>query len=139
MREIPDALDFTALPEEAINGRAVLVWSFRPRPGYNAKTMGGRVYEGVSGKIWIDREERQLVKLEAEVTRDVTIGGFLAKIEKGTRFDLAQIRVEPSCWLPSHQLIRYGARILLVKGIHKYVDTHYRDWRRTGEPTWNGN
>jgi hypothetical protein len=139
LREFPHALIFAAQPDEQINGRTAMVWSFKPKPGYRARTMGGRVYEGVTGKIWLDRDERQLVKLDAEVTRDVTVGGFLAKIEKGTRFELTQSRVDAGCWLPSHQLIRYSARILMVKGIHRSVDTHYRDWRKAAEPLWSGN
>lgn len=139
LREFPHTLVFTALPDEQINGRPAMVWAFQPKPGYKAKTMGGRVYEGVTGKIWLDREERQLAKLQAEVTRDVTIGGFLAKIEKGTRFELAQTRVEPGCWLPVRQVVHYAARILLVKGVHKSIDTSYLQWRRSPEPVWTGN
>lgn len=139
LREFPHALIFTALPDEQINGRVAMVWSFGPKPGYKAKSMGGRVYEGVTGKIWLDREERQLARLEAEVVRDVTVGGFLAKIEKGTRFELTQTRVEPGCWLPSHQLVRYSAQILLVKGIHRSLNTRYREWRRNSEAVWSGN
>jgi len=138
LREFPDALIFTALPGERINGREAMVWSFRPKPGYKAKTMGGRVYEAVTGKIWLDKAERQLARIEAEVTRDVGIGGFLAKIEKGTRFELSQTRIEPGCWLPSHQFIRYSAHIVLVKGIHRSVDTHYHQWRRANETIWTG-
>ncbi|HNY40339.1 MAG TPA: hypothetical protein PKJ41_08085 [Bryobacteraceae bacterium] len=139
LREFPNALAFTALPDEVVNGRMAMVWSFNPKPGYKAKTMGGRIYEGVTGRIWLDREERQLVRLDAEVTKEVTIGGFLAKIEKGTRFELTQTRMESGCWLPSHQLVNYGARILMVKGIHRSVDTHYRQWRRSAGPIWSGN
>ncbi len=139
LREFPHALVFTALPDERINGRTAMVWSFKPKPGYKAQSLGGRVYQGVIGKIWLDREERQLARLEAEVVRDVTVGGFLAKIEKGTRFELTQMRVEPGCWLPSHQLVRYSANIMLVKGIHRSLNTRYRDWRRSGEPLWTGN
>lgn len=139
LREFPHALVFTPMPDEQINGRVAMVWSFKPKPGYKAKSLGGRVYEGVVGKIWLDREERQLARLDAEVVRDVTVGGFLAKIEKGTRFELTQTRVEAGCWLPSHQLVRYSAQILLVKGIHRSLNTRYRDWRRSREPIWSGN
>lgn len=139
LKEFPHALLFSALPDETLGGRKAMVWSFKPKPGYKAKTMGGRVYEGVVGKIWLDKEERQLMRLEAEVVRDVTIGGFLARIEKGTRFELSQAKVEPGCWLPVTQSIRYGARILLVKGIHKAIDTQYRDWKRSPGPVWSGN
>jgi hypothetical protein len=139
LREFPHALVFTALPDESVDGRTAMVWSFKPKPGYKARSMGGRVYEGVTGRIWLDRDERQLMRLEAEVVKDVTVGGFLAKIEKGARFELAQTRVEAGCWLPSHQLIRYGARILMVKGIHRSINTRYRGWSRSPEPVWSGN
>lgn len=139
LKEFPHALVFTALPDETLGGRAAQVWAFKPKPGYKAQSMGGRVYEGVEGKLWLDKEERQLMRLEAEVVRDVTVGGIVAKIEKGTRFSLSQARVEPGCWLPVHQSIRYGARILIVKGVHKAIETRYREWRRSVEPVWSGN
>lgn len=139
LKEFPHALVFSALPDETLDGRKAMVWAFKPKPGYKAKSMGGRVYEGVVGKLWLDKEERQLMRLEAEVVRDVTVGGFLAKIEKGTKFELSQARVEPGCWLPVRQFIRYGARILVVKGVHKAIDTRYREWRRSPEPVWSGN
>ncbi|MBA3973048.1 MAG: hypothetical protein C0504_02380 [Candidatus Solibacter sp.] len=139
LKEFPHALVFSALPDEALDGRPAMVWAFKPKPGYKARSMGGRAYEGVVGKLWLDKEERQLMRLEAEVVRDVTVGGFLAKIEKGTKFELSQARVEPGCWLPVKQSIRYGARILMVKGIHRAIDTRYREWRRSPEPPWSGN
>lgn len=139
LKEFPYALEFSALPDETLDGRKAMVWAFKPKPGYKAKSLGGRVYEGVVGKLWLDQEERQLMRLEAEVVRDVTVGGFLAKVEKGTRFSLSQARVEQGCWLPVNQSIRYGARILMVKGVHKAIDTRYRDWRRNPEPLWSGN
>jgi hypothetical protein len=139
LKEFPHALVFSALPDETMDGRKAMVWGFKPNPGYKAKSMGGRVYEGVVGKLWLDKEERQLMRLEAEVVRDVTVGGFLAKIEKGTKFELSQARVEAGCWLPVKQSIRYGARILMVKGVHKAIDTRYREWRRSPEPVWSGN
>lgn len=139
LKEFPHALVFSALPDETLDGRKAMVWAFKPKPGYKAKSMGGRVYEGVVGKLWLDKEERQLMRLEAEVVRDVTVGGFLAKIEKGTKFELSQARVEAGCWLPVKQSIRYGARILMVKGVHKAIETRYTQWRRSPEPVWSGN
>jgi hypothetical protein len=138
LNEFPHALVFAPLPEETLNGRPALVWSFKPKPGYKPKSMGGRVFEGVTGRIWLDRDELQLARLEAEVFKDVTVGGFLAKVEKGTRFELAQAKVEPGCWLPVRQSIRYGARILLVKNIHRSVDTRYSEWRRGAAATKPG-
>jgi len=138
LREFPDALNFKPLPPETVNGRQALGWSFEPRPGYKPKQMAGRVYEGVRGTVWLDRDELHLVRMDAEVFRDVSVGGFLAKIEKGTRFALAQIRVEPGVWLPEWQLVRFDVRVLLVKNMHKRIESRYRDWKRYTGEVWRG-
>ena len=45
---------------------------------------------GMEGKLWIDKQTFQWVKVEATVIRPVSIGGFLAEVEPGTHFELVE-------------------------------------------------
>lgn len=130
LREFPEALDFRRLPDETVEGRAALVYSFSPRPGYKPASMQGSIYRKVRGRIWIDRDEGHFIRLEGEVFDDVSIGGLLAKIGKGTRFHIAQARLDNGVWLPSRQLIRVDARVMLVKNLHREMESTYSGWRR---------
>jgi hypothetical protein len=42
----------------------------------------------MQGKLWIDKDSFQWVKVEAQVMHPVSIEGFLAKVEPGTHFEL---------------------------------------------------
>jgi hypothetical protein len=130
LREFPEALVFQPLPGEVVDERPALVFAFSPRPGYSPRTMQGNVYRKVRGRIWIDREEGQFIRMEGEVFDDVSVGGFLAKIEKGTRFDFRQARLGAGQWFLAKQVVRVDARVLLVKSVHRQVESEYSGWRR---------
>jgi hypothetical protein len=136
LRDFPEALDFRPAPSEQVAGRAALVYDFSPRKGYRAPNMQARVFEKVRGRIWIDREERHLVRMDAEVFDTVTVGGILAKVEKGTRFRLEQQRLEAGEWFSHFQQIRFDVRVLLVKRIHRQVETSYSEIRPYRGPLW---
>jgi hypothetical protein len=138
LREFAQALDFAPAGVEMREGRATKVLSFTPRPGYKPKAMEGRVYEGVRGRIWIDEGEQQLVRLEAEIFKKVTVGGFLAKVELGTKFELDQIRVEPGVWAARRHMVKFDITLLLMKQIHNQVESQFRDYGRYTGPVFAG-
>jgi len=138
LKEFPDALEFKAAGMEKHNGRDTLVFDFTPRPNYKSPNMKAKVFEKVRGKIWIDKADEQMVRLQAEVFDNVAFGGFLAKLEKGTRFDMEQMRIEGNRWVPKQHLVRFDVRILLLKSIHRQMESHYMDYRRYTGPVWSG-
>ncbi len=135
--ELPDALEFRRRPLEMRNGRATLVFDFEPRPGYSPKTREAHVYEGARGTLWVDQADGQLVSLKAETFRDVTMGLFLASVERGSRIDVNQVRLESGAWVPLNQTVRYAARILF-KHLRRQVETEYRDYQPYSGPIWHG-
>lgn len=75
--------------------------------------------------MWIDTKEFQWVKVEAEAIRPVSIEGFLARVEPGTRFELEKAPVAPGVWLPKHFSMLSRARIMLVIPLKKQEDLTY--------------
>lgn len=129
VREFPEALNYRLTGEETVAGRTALVLEASPRPGYQPKNMRGRIFEKIRGKVWLDREEGELVKTDAETFDAVTIAlGLLGKVDKGTRFRMERRRLAPGLWAPVEQVIRFGARVLLVKSFHNEITTRYADW-----------
>src|SRR5579863_10092225 len=63
-KELPDAYDFRLLGETAIDGRAVWEISAAPRPAYHGVYQG--IFHSVEGKLWIDKEDSNWVRVEAD-------------------------------------------------------------------------
>ena len=60
---------------------------------------------------------------------DVPFGGFLAKVDKGTRLLMEQVRVDGEVWLPKRIEGRISARVLIMR-FGQIFDYTYRDYRR---------
>ena len=132
MDELVKAFDFTLTGEDQINGHQVYVLTAKPRPGYNPPNMEAQVLTGMEGKLWIDKASYHWVKVEAEVIRPVSIEGFLARVEPGTRFELEKEPVSDSIWEPSHFAMRSRAKILMVFAHNGQADETYFDYAKNG-------
>jgi hypothetical protein len=131
LKEVPEALNFQLVGREQVNARTAGVLTCEPRPGYSAKARRARVFEKMRGRMWIDEQDRELAKAEAETFDRVNVGfGILGRIEKGTRIELLRRRVDSGAWLLESQLIKFGARILLFKWHAQEVHTILSDWKR---------
>jgi len=112
MQELTRAMDFTLLGERRIGGYGVYLLQATPRPGYRPPTIETEALTGMRGKLWIDEETYQWVKVEAQVVRPVSIAGFLASVLPGTRFEVEMQPVNGGIWLPAHFAMKSKARIL---------------------------
>jgi len=52
--------------------------------------------------LWIDTKTLQWVKVEAHVVRPVAIEGFLARVERGTYFELEKAPLSDGTWQFEH-------------------------------------
>ena len=128
--EIADAYNFTLEGIEKVNGRDTYKISAEPRPGYEPKSRFARFLPKFHFQVWIDTQDRQWAKIEAEALGDVSYGLFLVRIHKDSHFSLEQTRVNDEVWLPQHVHGRIDARILLFKGLNQELDFTYRDYKK---------
>jgi hypothetical protein len=128
--ELVKAFDFKLLGEQRLNGYDVYVLQAKPRPSYQPPDMETRVLTGMQGQLWIDKNTFQWVKVEAQVTRPVSIAGFLARVEPGTRFELDKTPVSADVWLPRHFSMRSRAKILFLFHRHGQEDDTYFDYHK---------
>jgi hypothetical protein len=130
LQEFPEALDYRAAGEELRGGRTLLIFEFQPRPGYKPRNMRARVFEKMRGKLWIDKTEKELARVEAEMFDDVNIGlGLFGRIARGTQFALSRRRLGERVWLVDWQRFRFDARILLVKSIRRQEINQFEGFR----------
>lgn len=112
LQQMMKAMDYRLAGEDTVNGRRCFVLEGTPRPGYRPISRNTKVLKGMRGKMWIDEQQYQWVKVEAEVFRPVAFGLFIAKVEPGTKFTLEQAPVRGGLWLPSHFSMQVRAQVL---------------------------
>jgi hypothetical protein len=104
------AFNFTRLGETTMHGHQVYFLKASPRPGYQPPNMEAQALTGMQGKLWMDKETFQWVRVEAQVVRPVSIEGCLAQVEPGTRFELEKTAVAPPFGSPRTFQCRRGPR-----------------------------
>lgn len=111
LEQMTKALDFQVVGEKKVGVNNVCVLKATPRPGYVPTSREAKVLTGMEGTLWIDIKTSQWVKVEANVIHPVSIEGFLAQVEPGTRFELEKAPVGDNIWLPSHFEMKSQAKI----------------------------
>ncbi|MGA7290962.1 MAG: hypothetical protein WBW53_11600 [Terriglobales bacterium] len=114
MEQLTKSMNFALVGEQKLNGYDVYVLKATPRADYRPPNMESQALRGMQGKLWIDKQTFQWVKVEAQVIRPVSIEGFLAEVEPGTRFELEKMPVGDGVWLPKHFAMQSRARVLFL-------------------------
>jgi hypothetical protein len=112
---------------ERLRGRDVIVFDYEPNPAYKPKTRFEKIFAMCSGAVWVDVNDKQVVRLEASLTQSA--GNFLAKLKRGASFTLENERVNNEIWLPSLADINLSVKILFA-GISVNTLIKYGDYKR---------
>jgi hypothetical protein len=119
---------------ETRNGRDCDVFDLALKPDFRPRSMFQEALSHVSAKAWVDRSSDQLVRGEAQITRDISFGGgILGKVYRGGVFSMEQAEVAPGIWEPTrYQYDFEGRKFFFSFDEHEVVEaSHYR---RVGPP-----
>jgi len=130
VREIADAYKFRLFGMEDVGGRAAYVVDADPLPGYKPRLKDARFLPKFRFRVWIDKQDRHWVKLDAECIDTVSWGLFLARLHKGSTVHIEQTRVNDEVWLPKHLALNIDARIALLKSMNMELDITFRDYQK---------
>lgn len=130
VHEIADAYDFKLVGTEQVNGRDAWVIDGEPHPGFVPHMKESKFLPKFHGRVWIDKDDLQLARMDVEALDTVSIGLVLARIHKGTRFILEQTRVNDEVWLPKQVNYKFNARLGLVKGFNVDGEQTFRDYKK---------
>jgi hypothetical protein len=130
VKEVGDAYDFKLVGTEVVDGREAWVIDGEPRPGFAPQMKEAKLLSKLHGRVWIDKGDLQLAKLDIEILDTMSFGWVVARIHKGTRVMLEQTRVNDEVWLPRHVTFKLDARIALFKGYNIDGDQVYRDYKK---------
>jgi hypothetical protein len=130
MEQITEAFNFTFMGVRKVRGFGVYVLRATPRPGYKPPNMETQVLTGMHGELWIDQKSFHWVKVTAQVIHPVSIEGFLAQVQPGTRFELEKSPVgEDDIWQPSHFSMRSNAKVLYMFERQSQEDETYTNYQ----------
>jgi hypothetical protein len=108
--------EFTLLRREVVAGQPGILIRFTPRPQYEPQTGDGKILKKVGGEALISETDYQLMRIEAELIDDYSIGfGLLARVNKGSRLVFLRRKVNNEIWLPAEFHFIGSARALLLK------------------------
>jgi hypothetical protein len=130
VREIADAYDFKLVGTEVLDGREAWVIDGEPRPGFEPHLKEAKFLSKFHGRVWIDKTDLQLAKMNVEAVDTVSVGWVLARVHKGTRFMMEQARVNDEVWLPRHMTFKVDARVALLKGFNLDGEETFRDYKK---------
>ncbi|HEX8071090.1 MAG TPA: hypothetical protein VF546_14130 [Pyrinomonadaceae bacterium] len=125
------ACEFVAPRRERWQERDVIVFDFRPRPGFKPANRAESIVGKLTGVAWIDPADRQVLRLEARLTEGFKIGGgLLASVKPGSAFVFEQTRLPDGVWLPRFAQINAAAKVFLFAGLRLDATREYSNYKR---------
>jgi hypothetical protein len=129
LSEVLERYDFRTVDREDLDERKTLVFDFQARPG-ERKLEGDRFLRVLSGRIWVDEAERELVRAEMRTTKGVGFLGGLGPSLETLSVDMRFDRAEEGLWLPARLQAMAKGRIMPLKGFRVRVTLLYGRYRR---------
>jgi len=130
--EVADAYNFKLVGNELVGGRDAWVIDGEPRPGYVPHMKEAKFLSKFHGRVWIDKADLQLAKMDVECLDTISWGLFLARFHKGSRLMLEQTRVNDEVWLPAHVTAKIDVRLGLIKNFDVDLEQSFRDYKKFG-------
>jgi len=128
--EVADAYNFKLVGTERVGGREAWVIDGEPRPGFVPHLKEGKFLSKFHGRVWVDKSDLQLAKMDVECLDTISWGWFLARFHKGSRLMLEQTRVNDEVWLPAHVTAKIDVLVGLIKNFDVDLEQSFRDYKK---------
>jgi hypothetical protein len=130
IEQLTKAFNFKLEATTTLDGHRVSELSATPRAGYQPPNNHAKVLTAMVGTMWVDQKTFQWVKVEAKVIHPVSIEGFLARVDPGTRFELKQAPVVPGVWLPTYFSMRARAKVFFFFSHNSQEEDTFSGYRK---------
>jgi hypothetical protein len=135
LHDIVNAYDFRIVGEEALDGRDVWVIEATPTKNFHPTQPHANLLSKITGKAWIDKQDYGWVKVEGEAIDTIPLALFLARIHKGTRFDLERVRLNNEIWLKHRFHVEAKARVLLLSNRSVELESTFSNFKKFSTTT----
>jgi hypothetical protein len=131
--EFLKAFTFERTGEETRNGRKTAVVRFTPKAGYQAPdVIDAKYLHLLQGRLWIDEEDLEIVRLDCEFLNDVKVGGGLfGKLYKGSGYSMELAKGFDGKWWPAHAVTTFSKRVVLSRSSERLSVT-FSNYRKFG-------
>jgi hypothetical protein len=126
---ILERYDFQTLRREEAGGRPALVFAFAPRPG-KRDLDGDNVMRRLTGLLWVDERDRQVVRAELRNVGPIRFAGGLGVRISRLETTIAFQKVDGQVWFPATQETVATGRVLLFKRLRTRFRQEYHRFRR---------
>jgi hypothetical protein len=124
---------FTLLDHEPRGDRMLSKYRMEPNPAYRSTNRSTAIFAKVKGYVWVDDASHELARVEGDVTEDISLGVFLAKVYKGSHFMQERYEMAPGLWLPSFTQYDFdGRKFFSSFAVHE--KTYVSGYKRIGTP-----
>lgn len=123
----PDAFRYEYAGTE---GRLVRL-KFGPNPDFVPDSRQEEVFHHLAGTIWVDPQQKQLARIDGELTSEVKFaGGLLGHLDQGGVFSVRFRQVDSGQWLMAGIRVNMNGKALLFKTISVQEEREFEDYRR---------
>ncbi len=82
-------------------------------------------------RIWIDQQEAQWARVEADNVAPVTVTGILFRAPAGAmHITFEPVRRDDGAWLPARMLASVDVKVMLMAKLHLEIETSYSNYRK---------
>ena len=114
-----------------VGGRDTIAVDYEGDPAAKTRNRGEEVIRDLRGTVWVDENDRMMVRAEGRFVNGFKIGaGLLINIQKGTRFAMEEIKINDEVWSPSYVEARGSTRALLFFNFSGNIRIDYSDYRK---------
>lgn len=130
LKQIPEAYDFELKGSETIDGRDTWVIALAPRADFKPAVKYADILKKIRATLWIDKQEYQWVKADAQLIDDATFGLFLVRLHKGARLEFEQTKVNNEVWFMRWSRVEGSARVALFVNARGDEETTFSNYRK---------
>lgn len=114
-----------------LKGRDTIQVDYTGDPHAKTRNRGEDVIRDLAGTVWIDEQDKVLVRAEGRFVRPFKVGaGLIFNIKQDTSFVFQQTKVNEEVWLPSKIEAQGSARALLFSAFSGRLEIVYSDYRK---------
>lgn len=128
--------EFVAPRRERFRDRDAIVFDFRPRANFKPQNRAESIIAKLNGILWIDPQDKQLMRFEARFAEPYKIGGgLLAQIKPGSALVVEQTRLPDGVWLPRFAQLNASYKLFLFAGGDINVTQEWSDYKKFSTET----
>ncbi len=121
--EVANRFSYEVVGEDTILGRPAYVVRFQARPELAAHGIEEKVIARITGKLWVDKEEFEVVRIDSGITKPLRFALGIVGVLHELRFSVERCRLENGQWASSGLHLRLHFRQLFKTNYVEYDET----------------